>query len=51
MDRFYVYEHRRRLIEAIAQNPNATIVELARLSGCERGMVGKYKRRIAADKE
>jgi hypothetical protein len=37
-------ERRARLAAVIAEHPDLSIVKLAALSGCEREMVGKYKR-------
>ncbi len=41
------HERRTKLIEAIRQNPGATLRELCDASGCEREMAGVYKRRFA----
>jgi hypothetical protein len=41
-------ERRERLTAAILANPGLSLVRLAELSGCEREMVGKYKRLLVS---
>jgi hypothetical protein len=41
-------ERRARLTDVILANPSATLRQLSELSGCEREMVGKYKRLLVS---